>query len=434
MLGYVALQPVYALNLDETIQASLNYESDLRLNKISVEQSSAELEQAKKRFGPSVNLVGQYDFERIDTPKNVNLPTEGNRNGRALQVQFDYPIYNSGKKKIGISAAESHLSAQENAYTGSKANTIVQAVVVYTDMLKKQAMISLKERVLNNLKRNQFEANKKFKVGLITRADLAQVESQVAEGYAELTQARSDLMVSSSKFYQVTGIFPDKLKEIESLPKIPESFAQLDTMILQHPTLQQAKFEKKASENKYQLVKKELSPTLNLTSRLGLQKEATYINSESDNYLLGLQLNVPLYDGGLNKANLKKSKLDIEYADQKIDSMQKKLSQEVQSNYSRLLSIRQNKDALKYAIKSATIALDYIKKELEFGTKTTFDLLTAEQKLLDVQTQQLMNKQDEVVLTYQILEQTGQLDYKSVDTKTKTIEKKNGKLKKYKKK
>ena len=40
-----------------------------------------------------------------------------------------------------------------------------------------------------------------------------------------------------------------------------------------------------------------------LTSRAGKQDEASYIGSESNNYMVGVQLNVPLYDDGLNRAN-----------------------------------------------------------------------------------------------------------------------------------
>ncbi len=42
-----------------------------------------------------------------------------------------------------------------------------------------------------------------------------------------------------------------------------------------------------------------------LTSRAGKQDEASYIGSESNNYMVGVQLNVPLYDDGLNQVMLK---------------------------------------------------------------------------------------------------------------------------------
>ena len=45
------------------------------------------------------------------------------------------------------------------------------------------------------------------------------------------------------------------------------------------------------------------------------------------------------------------------------------------------------KDALANAIEAASIAFVYTRKEFDVGTKTTFDLLNTEQKLLDAQTQ-----------------------------------------------
>jgi outer membrane protein TolC len=48
------------------------------------------------------------------------------------------------------------------------------------------------------------------------------------------------------------------------------------------------------------------------------QHEATNIGSESNNYMVGVQLNVPLYDDGLNRANINKAQVDIELANQKI--------------------------------------------------------------------------------------------------------------------
>jgi outer membrane protein TolC len=67
------------------------------------------------------------------------------------------------------------------------------------------------------------------------------------------------------------------------------------------------------------------------------------------------------------------------------------------------------KRALDQAIQSATIALQFTKRELEFGTKTSSDVLNAEQSLLDVKTQKILNQQDELVLTYQLLDQMGHL-------------------------
>ncbi|MCY6410976.1 TolC family protein [Acinetobacter sp. VNH17] len=401
---------VNAMTLDEALSASLKHESQLEMSRLSVNQSTAMLEQARQRDGLKLNLVGQLDYERVETPTGVMFPTEGNRKGRSLQLQLDYPVYTSGRHRLGIEVAKNQLSAQSQGLSDRRSETILNTVMVYTDVLKKQAILELRKKTLANLQRSLYESQRRFDVGMITRADLAQVLAQVAQGQADVTQAQSNLSVSEAQFYQITGEQPDRLVAMTNLPKISSHLDDILTKTKNHPALMQAKYEKQAAEKQFALVKRELWPTVMLTSRAGSQHEASYIGSESNNYMVGVQLNVPLYDDGLNRANIKKAQADVELAKQKIKSLELDLNQRAQTTYAQLRSIQQNKDALKNAIDAASIALVYTRKEFELGTKTTFDLLNTEQKLLDVQTHQTVNEQDEVVFVYQLLDQMGDLN------------------------
>lgn len=66
--GVLVVSNTHAMTLDEALSASLKHESQLEVSRLSVNQSTAMLEQAKQRDGLKVNLVGQLDYERIDTP------------------------------------------------------------------------------------------------------------------------------------------------------------------------------------------------------------------------------------------------------------------------------------------------------------------------------------------------------------------------------
>ena len=63
------------MTLDDALSASLRHESQLELGRLNVGQSAATLEQAKQRDGLKVNLVGQLDYEKIETPSDVFFPT-----------------------------------------------------------------------------------------------------------------------------------------------------------------------------------------------------------------------------------------------------------------------------------------------------------------------------------------------------------------------
>jgi TolC family type I secretion outer membrane protein len=405
-----ATSSVEAMTLDDAFSASLRHESQLELSRLSVRQSTAVLGQATQRDGLKVNFVGQLDYEKIETPTNVMFPTEGNRRGRSLQLQLDYPIYTSGRHSLGIEVAKNQLSARHEALSDQRSETILNTVMVYTDVLKKTAILELRKKTMSNLQRSLYESQRRFDVGMITRADLAQVLAQVAQGQADITQAQSNLTISEAQFYQITGVTADNLVAINQLPSIANNVDDILSKTKNHPALIQAKYEKQAAEKQYALTKRELWPTVMLTSKLGTQHAATNIGSESNNYMVGVQLNVPLYDDGLNRANINKAQVDIELANQKIKSLELDLNQRIRTTYAQLQTIRQNKDALQNAIDAASIAFVYTRKEFELGTKTTFDLLNTEQKLLDVQTQKTVNQQDEVVFVYQLLDQMGNLN------------------------
>lgn len=410
---------LHAMTLDDAIKASLHHEGQLKLSELKVRQSIAILDQAKQRDGLKINLVSQLDYEKIETPPDVLFPKAGNRKGINTQIQLDYPIYTSGRHKLGIEVANKQLMAHSENLLNQKSETILNTVMVYTDVLKKQTVLNLRNQALKNLNRSSYEAQRRFDVGLITRSDLAQVTAQLSQGKADLTQAESELKISQTQFYQITGIIPKNLENIITLPTIPNNIDTILVKTIENPLIRQTVFEVQAAEKQFALSKRELWPTIILTSRLGKQNEANTIGSKSDNYMVGVQVNIPLYDDGLNRANIKKAEVDISIARQKLENIRIELNQRAQTSYSKLESIRQNKVALKNAIEAAQIALTYTQKEFELGTKATFDLLTAQQKLLDVQTQNAINNQDEVLLVYQLLDQMDRLNDKVMGLESK---------------
>lgn len=398
-----------ALTLNQAINAALSYESQLKISQLQLEQGQAVLQQAKHQYGINVNLVGQYGHEKVVTPQDIYVPTEGSRNFHAVELQFDYPLYTFGRYRTGVNVAKMQVAAREQALSGQKSSTILQAVKVYCNVLKQQALLDLKIQMRSNLKQSLYEAEQRFKVGMITRADLAQVQAQYAQGIADVVSAQSNLKIAQTMFNQITGQAAQSLKGITDLPSIPANVNMALTQLDQHPLIQQAQYEQQLAQQQYQLSKLELKPMLMLNSRAGVQDQVSSLNSQSENYSVSAQLKIPLFDDGLNRANRHKALSDVQLAQQKSQSLRQNLQQEVATSYAQIEAIQQNKMAIQEAIQSAAVALQYIKKEQEVGTKTTFDELTAEQTLFDIQTQKILNDQDEVVLVYQLLDQIGML-------------------------
>lgn len=400
----------HALTLNESIQLALLHESQLKIGELNVQQQQAVVNQAKAQDQLYVNFVGKIGREKTVTPEWYNLPLEGTRDPRSAEIQFNYPIYTSGRHALRVDSAQSQYTAALFGVEDLRSQTIYRTVQAYTDVLRNQALLTLEARVSANLQQALKDAQSRFNANVITRADLAQAKSQYAQGKANYVQRQANLRISQTLFFQLTGHAATDLQKVKRLPKVPSTLDEALANIENHPALIKAKHELKAAEQQYNLVRRELWPTVAITSRAAVQNETILRNSRNESYAIGLQATLPLYDGGLNHANRQKSLSQVDLTREKVSALRESLQQNIEATFTQLNATKENQLAIKEALASATIALDFIKKELEFGSKTTFDLLTAEQTLRTIEAQRILNQQDQIVLSYQLLNQTGQLN------------------------
>lgn len=405
----VIAAPAQAMTLNEAISHAIQHENQLQLSTLGVQQQQAVLAQAKAQDGLSIYFNGQIGRDKTVTSARTILPAEGLKTGRAAEIQFNYPIYTSGRRALRIEAAQSQYNAALYGLEDARTQTVYRTVQAYTDVLRQQAMLDLERQVAANLQQAMQDAERRFAVSVITRADLAQAKSQYAQGLANYTQRQASLRISESVFFQLTGETAHNLQPVSGLPLLPVTLQQALQGLEQHPAITQAKYELKAAEQQYSLIRRELDPTVLVNSSASAQSELNSINSRSENYAIALQVSMPLYDGGVNKANRQKAATAVAFAQKKLEGLRQNLSQNIEASFTQLEASKQNEEAIKQAVASAGIALEFIQKELAIGSKTTFDLLTAEQTLKNMQTQQILNQQDQITLSYQLLAQTGQL-------------------------
>ncbi len=205
--------------------------------------------------------------------------------------------------------AKTQIAAQSQALSAQQSTTVLQTVQAYSEVLKQEAIRTLKLNVQSTLQRSFSDAQKRLNAGVITRADLAKIEAQLAQAKADTMRSEAQLKISQTRFYQLTGQAADHLETPIELPPIPGSIDDIAYSIEQHPTLQQARLDAQSAQKQYRLSKLELKPSIGLTGRAGMQYEEK--DGESKGYLVGLQFNVPLYDSGLNKANRQKATVDV---------------------------------------------------------------------------------------------------------------------------
>ena len=117
----------------------------------------------------------------------------------------------------------------------------------------------------------------------------------------------------------------------------------------------------------------------------GSSESTFFVDSETNSNSIGLTFFLPLYQGGSVNSKIRQSvsKLDAEVEGLKLQ--EEDLRKRVQKIYFGMLESIELHDALKSAIKSATIELEATKKSTAAGVRKQLDVLVSQQKALSVE-------------------------------------------------
>lgn len=398
----------YAQTLAQSIELAKSYQSERRMAGLQIDDQLAQLAQIRAQYGLKLNANAELGAGYISTEKNALFPEEGKRFPQTVGIQFSYPLYTAGRQQLAIAAAQTGIEAAQTnaAYVDTQA--ALAAINLHAAITRDLALIQLEQdnqRALNQASR---DTSLRLKAGEVTKTDLAQANARQAQGIAKQSRATANLQIDQSRYLQLTGQMPQQLEPLQHLPHVPDS-ADTASLIEQTALVETARLQLKAAQQQLELSHRESYPTVQLAGRANSQKDSDFSTSRLGAYGVSLQANLPILDGGTRKAEVLRAQSRVAIAQEQLDNTRRQLQQRLTENYALLETSQKQYPALITARDAAQLALQTIRRELELGTRTTYDLLTAEQVLLDANTQLILNQEEQALNAYQILAQLGQL-------------------------
>ena len=150
----------------------------------------------------------------------------------------------------------------------------------------------------NNLKRleKQLEATKeRFKVGEVTRTDVAQAEAGVDRAKADKIKATGDLTSSNSTYDRVFGKQTGELQAPEEVKNLPSEITEAVNFALENNfSLIAAKFELAALDG-VALSRSGLRPNVSITGSASHSDTSGDTDSSITSLSLNANINIPLY-------------------------------------------------------------------------------------------------------------------------------------------
>ncbi len=363
---------------------------------------------ALSNWRPTVTFSSQGGKAEDDVKQN-DVNSTRSRTPYTFQLSVRQPLYRGGRTLAETSRAENLVQRGRAALHATEQNVLVDAASAYSNLLRDQAVLDLQINNEQVLTRQLGAARDRFQVGEITKTDVAQAEARLSRARADRILAEGNVAASRANYIRVIGEAPGRLAPATPPANLPASEQMAQTVSQDNPNIVAARFAERAALDDVDLVAGELLPTLSLNGDLFRQNETTQEDIKQDTAQIQAVLSVPLYQAGSVEARIREAKQTAGQRRIEIEDQRRRTREDVTRNWEALVAARARVVAFQAQIRANEIALDGVEQEARVGSRTTLDVLDAEQELLDARVNLVRAQRDEVVAAYQVAQAIGKL-------------------------
>jgi outer membrane protein len=354
--------------------------------------------------GTGSPLVGALTYPRIGagfTPSTVN-------------VTVNQTVYNGMQTANRTRQAESNTSIARETLRVTEQAILLNGATVYMDLLRDTALLDLQRRNVEVLQEQLRQTRDRFIVGEVTRTDVAQAETNLAAGRAQVLSAEAQFWRSKATYRQVVCVEAGTLAPgapVDRLlpPKLPLAvqFARA-----RHPSVGVAMFGIDFAALQVKINEGSLYPTATITGTVQQQWESDLTKQalqQFNAFVLG-QLSVPIYQGGQEYSLIRQAKETVGQKRIDLDTARDAAQANVITVWAQLEAAKAQIYATQTQVASAEIALNGVREEARVGQRTTLDVLNAIIALVNARTALVTAQHDRVVASYNTLAGVGELN------------------------
>lgn len=380
-------------------------------------------------------ITGTADAGRVhnETITPTFSSTSGTRTGRkshtndtfsarGVGVQVDQTLFNGFRTENSTRAAESQILGARETLRNTEQNVLLNAATAYMNVLRDTALLNLQRNNVEVLEEQLRQTRDRFRVGEVTRTDVAQSESRLALARSQASAAEGNLKASIATYRQRVGVEPKRLSPAQSIEAIiPKSIdVAVQNALTNHPAIIASLHGVDSQQLQVKVVESELYPTVSLQGNLSKRWESNASDTEAYSASVVARLSVPIYEGGQVYSRVRQAKETLGERRIQVDQQRDVVRQAVVASWSGLQSAKAQIIASQAQVAASEIALAGVREEAKVGQRTTLDVLNSQQELLIARSNLVTAQRDRVVASYNVLASIGKLSAQSLSLKTAT--------------
>ncbi|MBP5975261.1 TolC family protein [Brasilonema sp. CT11] len=397
----VRIQGTQPITLAQALEIARRNNQDLQISLLTVDRSRASVRQAQAALLPSAGLtagltrggpafLNQQQANSTGTALE-NVPSTTNFQGSA-SVQYD--LYTSGRTTASIRQAEEQLRYYELDVERQSEEIRLTVTSQYYDLQAADEQVRIAQSAVRNGQASLRDAQALEAAGVSTRFDVLRAQVNLANFQQQLTSGISQQQIARRKLAQtlslpqsvdISSAEPVRIAALWNIP-LPET---LVLAFKNRPELQQYLAQRNINEQQRRQALGQLGPQVSLVGRYQLGDTFDDQRNGTDNYSLGVNATLTLYDGGAARATASQYKTGIRIAENQFASARNQIRYDVESYYSQLQSNLQNVQTATTALEQARESLRLARLRFQAGVGTQTEVIDSENALTQAEGQRV---------------------------------------------
>ena len=405
VVGGAAVTPAAALTIEEALAQAYRNSPQLAAERARVRGRDEQIGQALANWRPRVVVEGSAGVAQ----RRFNQTLGAARGDRETDTSHPYQagltvtqsLYRGGRNDAQTRRVEEEILSDRARLSSVEQDVLLAALVAYVDVVRDRAVVELNANNQRVLKRQLEATTDRFRVGEVTRTDVALARSRLSRANADLIRARGTLTDSRANFANIVGVPAEGLEEVKPLSELP---ATEDDAVARARSdgfaVVRARHGERAARQRVLEIEGELRPTVSVSGQIARALDLSDSNTETDRMELTGRMSVPLYQSGAVSSRIRAAKHTVVQRRNEFLLAVRGAVTTATKRWEDYKTAEAGIAAFSEAVRAARIALEGVEQEALVGSRTVLDVLDAEQELLDARVSLVRARRDLVVATY----------------------------------
>lgn len=415
LLGFSARVSARQWTLHECINYALANNITLQKSRMSKYSAIEDYKQSKAALLPSLSASTSQNISYNPWPEKGSYTVQGSKvqtnvdkfyyNG-SYGINANWTVWNGNQNhnKVALNKLSVEQAALDSAQT---ANSLQEQIAqLFVQILYSKEAVKVNQATLETSKKTEERGKEFYKVGSLSKADLAQLTAQRAQDEYSVVQAQNSLaeykrqlkqllQITDQEEFDVSAKEPTDAMATTAIPSVTMVY---DSAMQYRPEIQNALLGIKSSDVQLKIAKGQRMPTIGLSA--SVSTNTTSMNSNAWGKQLksnliggaGFTVSIPILDNRQTKTAINKAILSRQSYQLDLKDKQTQLYSTIENYWLQANNNQEQYKSAKVNTESAQQSYDLLQEQFKQNLKNVIELMNGKDKLLQAKQNELQAK------------------------------------------